>query len=95
MRANYKPNECRKDQSKGMRANAKKESRAGHAVATRRVEDKVGSSEARQGSGVIICKASHMNENMQNEGKTVIVVVGERHRWHPWNGVVGNHTQTR
>ena len=48
-----------------------KENRAGHAVSTRRAEDKV---------GVITCKARHMNENIQIKGKAEIVVDGEGHR---------------
>ena len=62
-----------------------KEIRTGHTVTTRSVQNKLGSSEVSLVTGVKICKARHMNENMQNKGNTVIVVGGEDHRWHPWN----------
>ena len=64
-------------------------------MGTRGTEDKVDSTESRQGTGVIICKARHMNENIQNKGKTVIVVGGEGHRWKPETGTVGKRIQTR
>ena len=56
-----------------------KEIRAGQVVGTRGTEDKVGSSEWGQDTGVIICNVRHMNGNMQNKGETAIVVGGEGH----------------